>query len=182
MKNIFQITLFCIVVSYVAIAIPDGLSAQDFTELTGSPLRGVNWSSAAWGDYDNDGDLDILLAGQDSTIDDTTIIYRNNGDDTFTAQTGISLAGIAGGSAVWGDYDNDGDLDILLAGFSHGEVVSKVYSNGGNNSFTEQTGIFLTGVYMGTASWVDYDNDGNLDIFISGNTEWDFYNQARIVG
>ena len=43
-------------------------------------------------------------------------IYRNNGDNTFTEQTSISLTGVDYSSVAWGDYDNDGDLDILLTG------------------------------------------------------------------
>ena len=43
-------------------------------------------------------------------------IYHNNGDNTFTEQTSIALTGVSSGSVAWGDYDNDGDLDILLAG------------------------------------------------------------------
>ena len=45
-------------------------------------------------------------------------IYRNNGDNTFTEQTGIVLQGVGNSSVAWGDYDNDGDLDILLTGKS----------------------------------------------------------------
>ena len=71
--------------------------------------------SVAWGDYDNDGDLDILLTGDSDTYP-ISKIYRNNGDNTFTEQTSIALTGVFCCSAKWGDYDNDGDLDILLTG------------------------------------------------------------------
>ena len=75
--------------------------------------------SVAWGDYDNDGDLDILLTGIHFIRYDSKI-YRNNGNNTFTEQTSISLTGVRWSSAAWGDYDNDGDLDILLTGCYYG--------------------------------------------------------------
>ena len=92
-------------------------------------------SSVAWGDYDNDGDLDILLTGV-IVQDIISKIYRNNGDNTFTEQTGIVLAGVYDGSVAWGDYDNDGDLDILLTGaINFWNHISKIYRNNGDNSF-----------------------------------------------
>ena len=126
--------------------------------------REFNNSSVAWGDYDRDGDLDILLTG-----DGMSKIYRNDGSNTFTEQTGIILEGVSNGSAAWGDYDNDGYLDILLTGNGPSGPVSKVYRNNGNNTFTEQTGIVLQGVGNSSAAWGDYDNDGDLDILLTGN-------------
>ncbi|MFH2049392.1 MAG: FG-GAP-like repeat-containing protein, partial [bacterium] len=142
---------------------------NSFTEQTGSSLVGVRISSVAWGDYDNDGDLDILLTEQTNINTRVSKIYRNNGDNSFTEQTGISLTGVGYGSVAWGDYDNDGDLDILLTGYTDGSTyVSKIYSNNGDNSFTEQTGISLTGVRNSSVAWGDYDNDGDLDILLTG--------------
>ncbi|MFA4907850.1 MAG: FG-GAP-like repeat-containing protein [archaeon] len=140
---------------------------EQFTEQTGISLTGVGISSVAWGDYDNDGDLDILLTG-DSVSGRVSKIYRNNGDNTFSEQTGISLTGVYASSVAWGDYDNDGDLDILLTGDSVSGRVSKIYCNNGDNSFTEQTGISITGVYRSSVAWGDYDNDGDLDILLTG--------------
>ncbi|MCX6335395.1 MAG: VCBS repeat-containing protein [Bacteroidia bacterium] len=137
---------------------------NNFVEQTGILLTGVYWSSAAWGDYDNDGDLDILLTGLDNTNQSISKIYRNNGDNTFTEQSGIALTEVQRGSVAWGDYDNDGDLDILLTGSG----ISKIYRNNGDNSFTEQTGLALTGVYSSSVAWGDYDNDGDLDILLTG--------------
>jgi predicted nucleotidyltransferase len=145
-----------------------------FTEQTGISLTGVSWSSVAWGDYDNDGDLDILLAG-DKGSSLISKIYKNNGNNTYTEQTGISLTGVTSGSVAWGDYDYDGDLDVLLAGLSGTYLISKIYKNNSDNTFTEQTGISLSGIYDGSAAWSDYDNDGDLDILLTGDSKCKIY-------
>ena len=95
-------------------------------------------------------------------------IYRNNGDNTFTEQTSIALTGVSISSVAWGDYDNDGDLDILLTGSTDSGNISKIYRNNGDNTFTEQTSIALTGVDNSSVAWGDYDNDGDLDILLTG--------------
>ncbi len=140
-----------------------------YTEQTGISLAGVNNSSVTWGDYNNDGNLDILLTGQ-SVSGRISKIYKNNGDNTFTEQAGILPIAVSEGSSAWGDYDNDGNLDILLTGKSDIEPVSKIYRNNGNNTFTEHVGSSLTGVFSGSVAWGDYDNDGDLDILLTGNT------------
>ncbi|MCX6326225.1 MAG: FG-GAP-like repeat-containing protein [Bacteroidia bacterium] len=149
---------------------PGVFSTSLFSEQTGIALTGVNSSSAAWGDYDNDGDLDILLTGMNSSYEKISSIFRNNGDNTFTRLTGIALTGVYQSSVDWGDYDSDGDLDILLTGYSDSGPVSKIYRNNGDNTFIEQTGIALTGVYQSSIAWGDYDNDGDLDILLTGAT------------
>jgi len=130
-------------------------------------------SSAAWGDYDNDGDLDILLAGADNEDMESVFawIYRNNGYDSFTEIS--ALPGVGMSSVAWGDYDNDGDLDILLTGLSGAwpsrAPVSHVYRNNGDSTFTDIT-AGLPGVFQSSVAWGDYDNDGDLDILMAGNT------------
>ncbi|MBN1581455.1 MAG: VCBS repeat-containing protein [Anaerolineae bacterium] len=84
-----------------------------------SLLHRVSNSSAAWGDYDNDGDLDILLTGWDGSIEIALIYENKNGGFFVDSVASANLAGVAYGSAAWGDYDNDGDLDILLTGAAH---------------------------------------------------------------
>jgi hypothetical protein len=135
----------------------------------GTGLTAVRYSSAAWGDYDNDGDLDILLAGRAGTSPQTyrvSSVYRNDGGGVFT-DIGAGLTGVESGSVSWGDYDNDGDLDILLSGYSGGGRVSKVYRNDTPSGFTD-IGAGLTGVSWSSVAWGDYDNDGDLDILLSG--------------
>jgi len=140
-----------------------------------SVLPGVNGSSAAWGDYDNDGDLDILLTGYGEGIGPLSRLYENTGSG-FTEDLAASsvLTDVINGSAAWGDYDNDGDLDILLTGDTWikgvNNGVSRLYENTGSG-FTENitASSILTGVYYSSVAWGDYDNDGDLDILLTGH-------------
>jgi hypothetical protein len=147
--------------------------SNTFTEQTAVTLAGVSYGSAAWGDYDNDGDLDIILTGRLSSGDGVTKIYINNGNSTFTDHSRISLPGVYYSSIAWGDYDDDGLSDILITGTTNGlssGALSRVYKNNGDNSFIEQTGIILQGVYNSSAAWFDYDSDGDLDILLTGSS------------
>ena len=136
-------------------------------------LAGVWAGSVAWGDYDNDGDLDILLTGNPSGTP-IAKVYENTGG-TFVEDTSASavLTGVwAAGSMAWGDYDNDGDLDITLSGWdSDQNAITKVYENSGG-AFAEDTSAsaVLAGVWAGSVAWGDYDNDGDLDILLTGYT------------
>lgn len=134
-------------------------------------LPGVGVSSAAWGDYDNDGWLDILLAGNTPT-GIIAQVWRNLGDGTFT-NINASLPGVALTAAAWGDFDNDGRLDILLTGRSATGDISRIYRNVGDGFFTDiQAG--LLGVETGSVAWGDYDNDGWLDVHLTGNVNIPF--------
>ncbi|KPA19078.1 hypothetical protein MHK_000704, partial [Candidatus Magnetomorum sp. HK-1] len=137
-----------------------------FNEDTGINLTKVDYSSVAFGDYDNDGDLDILLAGYTSSSK-IAKVYRNT-EGSFSEATDISLTGAAKCSVAFGDYDNDGDLDILLTGDTDSSKIAKVYRNTGGN-FSEATDINLTGVYNSSVAFGDYDNDGDLDILLTGD-------------
>jgi uncharacterized membrane protein YeaQ/YmgE (transglycosylase-associated protein family) len=98
-----------------------------FTDINAG-LYGVYRGPANWGDFDNDGDLDILLAGADGSSNYLSKIYRNDGNGVFT-DINAGLEGVYMSSADWGDYDNDGDLDILLAGYTGSATVLKIYRN-----------------------------------------------------
>ncbi len=147
-----------------------------FTNIGVGALPAVCFSSSAWGDYDNDGDLDILLTGAPSQVEPgSSWIYRNEGggDPTFT-DIGAGLQGVRLGSVAWGDYDNDGDLDILLTGAigTSTQSTAHVYRNSGgaNPTFTD-IGAGLPGVYRSSVAWGDYDNDGDLDILLTGMSQ-----------
>ncbi len=131
-------------------------------------LPGVWGSSIAAGDYDNDGDLDILLTGYGhySTI---TRLYRNelqNGNITFI-NTYAQLQAVNSSAVAWGDYNNDGYLDIALSGISFGQPVTKIYRNNAGISFIDINAP-LKPMAISALAWGDYDNDGDLDLAVSG--------------
>jgi predicted nucleotidyltransferase len=132
-------------------------------------LAGVNsiaCNNLAWGDYNNDGLLDILLTGQNG-MERIMKMYRNDGKEDFT-EVDCGLEGVFAASIAWGDYDNDGDLDILSTGKSEkeNEGITHIYRN--NKGTFVEINAGLVGVEDGSAAWGDYDNDGDWDILLTG--------------
>ncbi len=106
-------------------------------------------------------------------------LYRNNGDGTFTdvtAGSGLEGAGYGMGVAA-GDYDNDGWVDLYIAGVNKNQL----FHNNGNGTFTDVTATAgVTGIqkdsrkpFSMSAGWFDYDNDGLLDLFVVNYLRWD---------
>ena len=145
-----------------------------FSENTNSTLPGIFFSSASWGDYDNDGRSDILMVGLDNNFTPISKIFNNNSNGQFLENTNTALPGVKYASVGWGDYDNDGRLDILLTGkINNSTSISKIYHNEINGLFSENTSVVLPGVFCSSASWGDYDNDGWLDILLTGAADND---------
>ncbi len=134
-----------------------------FTDIAAG-LPGVTSGSVAWGDYDNDGDLDILITGYADGLIRIARVYRND-DGAFTDII-AGLPAVYDGNAAWGDYDRDGDLDILITGDPGSGYLARVYRNDGGVFVDIMAG--LPGVKVGSAVWGDYDNDGDLDILLTG--------------
>jgi hypothetical protein len=132
-----------------------------------------SWPTGAWcvaaGDYDNDGLADLFVTGADYGGQ----LYHNEGNGGFKAvPAGSMLAAPDGGESLactWGDYDNDGYLDLFIS--SHGGR-NRLFHNNGDGSFSEVieapfTGDLTDGIYCNASSFVDIDNDGFLDLFIT---------------
>lgn len=136
-----------------------------FTD-TNTSLPQVKDSSVAWGDYDNNGYPDLLISGNPDSLQALTRIYRNDGGVLTDINAG--LTGAASGKVTWGDYDNDGDLDILQTGYTGTTRITHIYRN--------DDGVFininadLPGVSLGSTAWADYDLNGTLDILLTGYT------------
>jgi hypothetical protein len=118
----------------------------------------------AWGDYDNDGWVDLYLTGGKGE----SRLYRNDRDGTFSVSehaADVSLADVWTGGAVWADYDNDGWKDLYV--LAHGANV--LLHNEAGQGFRDVTAVAGVGDPRKgtTATWGDYDNDGHLDLFVA---------------
>jgi len=129
-------------------------------------LPGVSQGAVAWGDFDQDGRLDILLTGYTQT-GAVCQVWRNLGNGTFTNMN-VGLPGVYQSSVALADYDNDGKLDILLAGLDNQtNLICQVWRNTGNWVFTN-INAGLPGIRSGSVAWADFDNDGRVDLLLSG--------------
>jgi len=88
-------------------------------------------------------------------------VWRNLGNGAFTNMN-VGLPGIYQSSVALADYDNDGKLDIVIAGLnSQAQPICQVWRNTGNWVFTNINAGF-TGIYSGSVAWADFDHDGRL--------------------
>ena len=117
-------------------------------------------------DYDNDGDMDIYVAAAGGNYN---LLFRNNGDATFSdvaASAGVRNRYLQGQGVAWGDYDNDGDLDLYLAGY---ETASKLFRQNADHTFSDVTAsVGLDDAPKSVqAMFFDANADGNLDLMVS---------------
>ncbi len=153
--------------------------AQRFSDVTAaSGLSGITGSSAAVGDYNNDGFLDLFVAG----VNGGGTLWLNKGDGTFTrdARSSAALQSLRstdGLAADFVDYDNDGWLDLLVAGkpVSGTKSVSSVFlfRNDGTGKFIEQSTVIPANVRAVGASAIavsDVDEDGDEDLWLMDST------------
>src|ERR1051326_6744102 len=141
-----------------------------FTDIN-APLMALNGGSVSWVDYNSDGRLDLLICGSpDGGSTFYTRLYRN--DDTTFTDLNPALDQLMVSAVAVGDYDNDGDLDLAISGckeFTHGtNPTTRIYRNDGG-SFVD-IGAALTGTWFGSLAWGDYNNDGKLDLIVTGGT------------
>ena len=168
-------------VTFIDASAEAGIEFQHFHGERSIQLPEDMGSGAAWGDYDRDGWLDLyvvneagpLTMSQDETSPAHNVLYRNRGDGSFEDVTKMAGVGYQGfGQAVaWGDYDNDGFLDLVVTNF--GENI--LYRSRGDGSFedvSEEVGFGGYDGYWAGASWADYNRDGNLDLYICGYVQY----------
>jgi ASPIC and UnbV/FG-GAP-like repeat len=145
---------------------------EDVTEAAGL-LTLHPTHTAAWGDYDNDGYLDLFLGHEDWGLKKHAVqLFHNNRDGTFTDRApalGFGVLGVVKGVA-WGDYNNDRLPDLYVSRFG---LPNLLYRNDGGTGFTDVTAIARVAEPVNSfPTWFfDYDNDGWLDIFVGGFDE-----------
>jgi hypothetical protein len=153
--------------------------------------------AAAWGDYDNDNDLDIYITNYGPNF-----LYQNNGDGTFTDVTAPAKVGDPAFNAgcVWGDYNNDGHIDLYVTNYvkfeysaadieaisrqydselpytinpsSYPPAANRLYHNNGDGSFTdvaEKAGVANPDGRSLGATWFDFNNDGLIDLYVAND-------------
>lgn len=126
-------------------------------------------ANVSWVDYNNDGWLDVYMTWRESTARNASF-FRNNKDGTFSKQPAY-IPGSPYGNFAWKDFDNDGLSDLLICGIateSGYEPITRIYRNNGSGNFTD-IAAGLIGVQDCSLAWVDYDNDGYQDVFITGS-------------
>lgn len=143
----------------------------DITAEAGLPTDNLQTNSGSWGDYDNDGDLDLFLANRDLEEIIPNMLYRNNGDGTFTnvnEASGIGDVSALSFQGTFFDYDNDGWLDIFLI---NDRLVTEniLYKNNGDGTFVDVSQEANANYVMNAMSIAldDYNSDGFIDMYVT---------------
>ena len=142
--------------------------ATHFTRVQEELFNLPNGQSSAWADYDNDGDLDIFV-----TFRETPSRLYENDDGVFrdvAADVGLDPTIANFRSIAWGDFNGDGHMDIYVSEAANTDIKNRLYRNDGDGDhFTNvaaELGLDIS-ANMRQASWVDYDNDGDVDLYLS---------------
>ncbi len=149
---------------------------QDISVTSGLPTQNLETYGASWGDYNNDGFLDVFLSNRSESDMQPNYFYRNNGNNTFTdvtAQAGFDIDSHMTFCSAFFDYNNDGWQDIYLSSDKYFNQ-NFLYRNNGNGTFTDVSAASNTGISIDamTTTIGDFNNDGWFDIYIT-NTPTD---------
>jgi len=151
-----------LVLSQAGIAQSDTL---DFTRVQPGTFGGNMALSNAWGDYDNDGDLDLVVAFKTGDVR----LYNNElgGFVNVGPALGLPTSGKERRAIAWGDYDGDGYLDLYIGSNRQGNELFHNDQSQGFTEVTETMGVAVPRVSTRQISWVDFDNNGTLDLFVA---------------
>ena len=151
-----------------------------FTLVAGTPFPGVESAASEFADIEGDGDLDLILTG---SISGGRIahLYLNDGTGTFTLDASQPFKDVSVGDVIIEDLDGDSDLDVIISGYNTAAEarIAEVYKNNGANpavftiftaspAFALAAGTPFIGGNAGTVDFFDVDNDGDMDVLLSG--------------
>src|SRR5713101_5314429 len=156
--------------------------AQQFHEVTAEvglvPEANTSWGNPIWGDINNDGFLDLIVPTGRLQVSGGPFVYLNNAGERFTDIRGTSGIEMAPSfdTGDWrgfsfGDFDGDGNLDLFIAELAEGsapklDLLFKGHGDGTFENVTQAAGIETSNALGQCGFWVDYDNDGKLDLFV----------------
>ena len=138
----------------------------NFSLVSNTPFENVDFAAIAIDDSDNDGDLDVLINGEnDSAV--ICQLYLNDGTGAFNLLVGTPFIQAAIGTVDFADFDNDNDMDVLVTGSVGGQTfAAHIYENQGMNNFSLVD--TLEKVYLSSTALGDIDNDNDIDAIIIG--------------
>lgn len=173
MKTLLLVFAVCFVA-------PAMISSQTtFTKVTTGPVvndGGISFGGM-WADYDNDNKVDLFVANMASAPGQRNFLYHNEGNGVFIKIITGNIVTDSGKSfgGSWGDYDNDGRIDLYVANYNNQNEF--LYHNDGAGIFTKiSTGIIVTeGGNSNSCGWIDVNNDGKLDMCVTN------YGQRRFL-
>lgn len=150
----------------------------DVTAAAGFPTTSLKTHGVSFGDFDNDGYLDVFISNLDYSLIRPNYLYHNNGDGTFS---NVSIAAGIGNishlsfASVFFDYDNDGDQDIYVIN-DRTITTNLLYQNNGNGTFTDVSASSGTNLQINAMSATidDYNYDGFLDIYVTNTSEGNY--------
>lgn len=148
---------------------------------TGDPNNSGNYGTV-WTDFDSDGDLDFYIAKCRQSSSDPLDLRRIDqlfiNDGTYKFKEDAAARGVANGWQTWtasfGDIDNDGDFDVAAINNDH---VSQIFENDGTGHYTElvSANISTSGIYPLESQFEDFDNDGFVDLLVTGDDDYIYY-------
>ena len=144
-------------------------TAQDltanFTRIQAETFGSNMALSNAWGDYDNDGDLDLVVSFKTGDVR----LYNNElgGFVNVGPALGLPTGGKERRAIAWGDYDGDGYLDLYIGSNRQGNELFHNDKSQGFTEVTDELGVGIPQVSTRQISWVDFDNNGTLDFFVA---------------
>ena len=151
-----------------------GMNMFDITSTSNIDSQPMSGIGASWGDLDNDGYLDVYISTRTIGSSISNMLYKNNGNNTFTDITlssGIRDTNSFSFCAAWFDYNNDGFQDIYSTA-DRSFSPNRLFENNGNGTFTDVSLISNTFIFMDamSATVEDYNYDGWLDFYVT-NTD-----------